>query len=584
MNIIEVENVCFDYISRDEDGKELSRTQVLKDISLTVPEGQFLAILGHNGCGKSTLAKHLNAILLPTSGKVTVAGIDTSDEDRLFDIRQTVGMVFQNPDNQLVATIVEEDVAFAPENMGVPQPEIRRRVDDALKQVDMYEYREHAPHQLSGGQKQRVAIAGVIAMQPRCIVMDEPTAMLDPKGRREVMNTIHMLNREKGITVVLITHYMDEAAQADRVVVMDGGDIIMDDVPEKIFSQVKRLRSVGLDVPQVTELCDMLREKGVDISPEIIHEKQCAEELFKLTGGRSAVIPEKPQETGQDDRPVVLQGEKVTYTYSAGTPFEKTAVNGVDISIRQGEFVGIIGHTGSGKSTLIQHFNGLVKPTSGRILVDGADIWGKGVNIRDIRFKVGLVFQYSEHQLFEETVAKDIAYGPKNMGLSEEEIKQRVRSAAESMDIVKLLDRSPFELSGGQQRRAALAGVLAMDPEVLILDEPAAGLDPKGRDKILGQIKQYHEKYGKTILLVSHSMEDIVKYAGKVLVMNKSRLFCYDTVDNVFSMTEQLAQIGLDVPQITRMSHILKRLGTDIGSDIYTTERAAERLLPLIKA
>ena len=583
MNIIEVENVSFDYIGRDEDGKEISRSPVLKDISLSVPEGQFLAILGHNGCGKSTLAKHFNAILTPTAGKVTVAGIDTSDEERLFDIRQTVGMVFQNPDNQLVATIVEEDVAFAPENMGVPQPEIRRRVDEALKQVDMYEYREHAPHQLSGGQKQRVAIAGVIAMQPKCIVMDEPTAMLDPKGRREVMKTIRMLNKEKGITVVLITHYMDEAAQADRVVVMDGGKIIMDNVPKKIFSRVKELRAVGLDVPQVTELCDMLIEKGVDISPEIIHEQECAEALFMLTKGRSAVIPPKPEESVEDNRPVVLTADKVTYKYSVGTPFEKTAVDSVDLEIREGEFVGIIGHTGSGKSTLIQHFNGLVKPTSGRVLVDGADIWGKGVNIRDIRFKVGLVFQYSEHQLFEETVAKDIAYGPKNMGLTEEEIKQRVVSAAESMDIVKLLNKSPFELSGGQQRRVALAGVLAMDPEVLILDEPAAGLDPKGRDKILGQIKQYHEKYGKTILLVSHSMEDIVKYAGKVLVMNKSRLFCYDTVDRVFARTEELAKIGLDVPQVTRMSHILKSLGTDIGNDIYTTERAAERLLPLIR-
>ncbi len=583
MNIIEVENVSFDYISRDEDGKEISRSPVLKDISLSVPEGQFLAILGHNGCGKSTLAKHFNAILTPTAGKVTVAGIDTSDEERLFDIRQTVGMVFQNPDNQLVATIVEEDVAFAPENMGVPQPEIRRRVDEALKQVDMYEYRDHAPHQLSGGQKQRVAIAGVIAMQPKCIVMDEPTAMLDPKGRREVMKTIRMLNKEKGITVVLITHYMDEAAQADRVVVMDGGKIIMDNVPKKIFSRVKELRAVGLDVPQVTELCDMLIEKGVDISPEIIHEQECAEALFMLTKGRSAVIPPKPEESVEDNRTVVLTADKVTYKYSVGTPFEKTAVDSVDLEIREGEFVGIIGHTGSGKSTLIQHFNGLVKPTSGRVLVDGADIWGRGVNIRDIRFKVGLVFQYSEHQLFEETVAKDIAYGPKNMGLTEEEIKQRVVSAAESMDIVKLLNKSPFELSGGQQRRVALAGVLAMDPEVLILDEPAAGLDPKGRDKILGQIKQYHEKYGKTILLVSHSMEDIVKYAGKVLVMNKSRLFCYDTVDRVFARTEELAKIGLDVPQVTRMSHILKSLGTDIGNDIYTTERAAERLLPLIR-
>ena len=279
----------------------------------------------------------------------------------------------------------------------------------------------------------------------------------------------------------------------------------------------------------------------------------------------------------------VLEVKALTHTYSAGTPFEHKAIDNVDLEVMPGEFLGIIGHTGSGKSTLIQHLNGLLRPPDGQILLDGTDIWERPKEIRKVRFQVGLVFQYPEYQLFEETVAKDIAYGPKNMGLSEEEIKKRVRSAAESMDIVHLLDRSPFELSGGQQRRAALAGVLAMDPEVLILDEPAAGLDPKGRDKILAQIKKYHDEYGKTILLVSHSMEDIVKYAGKVLVMNKSRLFCYDTVDRVFARTDELAKIGLDVPQITRMSHILKSLGTDIGNDIYTTQRAAERLLPLIR-
>ena len=280
LNIIEVENLCFDYISYDEDGKEVGRNPVLKDVSLSVPEGQFLAVLGHNGCGKSTLAKHFNAILTPTSGKVTVAGIDTSDEDKLFDIRQTVGMVFQNPDNQLVATIVEEDVAFAPENMGIPQPEIRQRVDDALKQVDMYEYREHAPHQLSGGQKQRVAIAGVIAMQPRCIVMDEPTAMLDPKGRREVMETIHTLNREKGITVVLITHYMEEAQNADRVIVMNDGKIIADDKPKVIFSDVESLKRVGLDVPQTAELLYNLKKNGFAVDTHALSIKEAAEQIF----------------------------------------------------------------------------------------------------------------------------------------------------------------------------------------------------------------------------------------------------------------------------------------------------------------
>lgn len=583
MDIIKVENLCFDYITQDENGNVTERNSVLKNVDLNVPEGQFLAVLGHNGCGKSTLAKHFNAILTPTEGRVTVCGIDTADDDKIYDIRQSVGMVFQNPDNQIVATIVEEDVAFAPENLGVEPKEIRRRVDEALKQVDMYEFREHAPHQLSGGQKQRVAIAGIIAMRPRCIVMDEPTAMLDPKGRREVMKTIKQLNREQGITVILITHYMDEAAQADRVAVMDGGRIIMDDVPRKIFAQSEKLRSVGLDVPQVTELCCMLREKGVNISNEIIFEEECADAVAVLPlKSKIAEIRGEKSVYKESGREEIARLDGVTYKYSVGTPFEKTAVDNVSLGIEKGEFVGIIGHTGSGKSTLIQHLNGLVKPTEGTVFIDGRDIHGKDVNIRDIRFKVGLVFQYSEHQLFEETVAKDIAYGPKNMGLSEEEIEKAVAEAAESMGITHLLEKSPFELSGGQQRRVALAGVLAMDPEVLILDEPAAGLDPKGRDKILGLIKQYHERSGKTILLVSHSMEDIVKFAGKVLVMNKGRLFCYDETDKVFEQTSELVSIGLDVPQITRLSHRLLERGIDIGNDIYTTERAAQRILTLL--
>jgi len=584
LDIIKTENLCFDYILRDDDGKIIEQSTALRNINLSVPEGQFLAVLGHNGCGKSTLAKHFNAILTPTSGKVTVDGIDTADEDRLFDIRQTVGMVFQNPDNQLVATIVEEDVAFAPENLGVPPEEIRVRVDDALKQVDMYEFREHAPHQLSGGQKQRIAIAGIIAMQPRCIVMDEPTAMLDPKGRREVMKTIKRLNREHGITVILITHYMDEAAQADRVVVMDNGSVLMDDVPRNIFARADELRAVGLDVPQVTELCGMLRKKGINISKEIIFEDECAAAIEMLplnrkTADMTKTVAVKLVGSGEE----AARLENLTYKYSIGTPFEKTAVDNVDLTVNKSEFVGIIGHTGSGKSTLIQHLNGLVKPTSGLVFIDGKDIWGKDVNIRDIRFKVGIVFQYSEHQLFEETVAKDIAYGPKNMGLTGEELDVRVKSAAESMGISHLLEKSPFELSGGQQRRVALAGVLAMDPEVLILDEPAAGLDPKGRDKILSLIKRYHEQSGKTVLLVSHSMEDIVKFATKVLVMNKGKVFCYDETDKVFERTDDLVKIGLDVPQITRLSHRLREKGIDIGNDIYTTDRAAQRLLTLIK-
>ena len=255
---------------------------VLDGVSLEIEEGSFVAVLGHNGSGKSTLAKHMNAILLPSGGSVYVDGIDTADEDKLLDIRRTVGMVFQNPDNQIVANVVEEDVAFAPENLGVPPDEIRRRVDDALKAVNMYSFREHAPHLLSGGQKQRVAIAGVIAMQPRCIVLDEPTAMLDPIGRKDVLSTIKTLNRERGVTVVLITHHMDEAAQADRLVVMAKGKVVADGAPKSVFSQVEELRQVGLTVPQTTALLWELRQEGYDVPLDALSDEECAQALYRL--------------------------------------------------------------------------------------------------------------------------------------------------------------------------------------------------------------------------------------------------------------------------------------------------------------
>ena len=266
---------------------------VFEDLNLTVQEGSFVAVLGTNGCGKSTLAKHFNSILLPTGGKVYVCGIDTSNEDRILTVRRNVGMVFQNPDNQIVANVVEEDVAFGPENLGIASPEIRRRVDSALKQVEMYEYREHAPHLLSGGQKQRVAIAGIIAMEPRCIVLDEPTAMLDPRGRREVIDTIGRLNREKGITVVLITHHMDEAAKADRVVVLNKGKVAADGTPQQVFAQVELLHSLGLASPETVELCWELNKQGFDLPLDKLEPEECAQTLYEhlqgLTAGRKQV-------------------------------------------------------------------------------------------------------------------------------------------------------------------------------------------------------------------------------------------------------------------------------------------------------
>ncbi len=276
----------------------------------------------------------------------------------------------------------------------------------------------------------------------------------------------------------------------------------------------------------------------------------------------------------------VLETQDLTYIYSQGSPFEKTAVDHVNIKIEEGEMVGVMGHTGSGKSTLIQHFNGLLKPSSGKILLDGQDIWADKTKIRDVRFQVGLVFQYPEYQIFEETVYKDIAFGPKNMGLDDAEIKRRVLETAYDIGLdEEILNRSPFDLSGGQKRRVAIAGVMAMNPKVLILDEPTAGLDPAGRDMILGHIKTYHKRVGNTVLIVSHSMEDIAGFADKILVMNKGKLFCYDDTEKVFSRAEEISEIGLDVPQITKVFLELKKHGLNFGKDVYTVEYAKKLLI-----
>ncbi|PWX11011.1 energy-coupling factor transporter ATPase [Clostridium perfringens] len=277
-NMIKSEDLVFKYVSAEEQTEKVA----INHVSMEVKKGEFLVILGHNGSGKSTMAKHMNALLLPSGGKMYIDGLDTSDIENLWEVRRRAGMVFQNPDNQLVATIVEEDVAFGPENLGIDPKEIRERVDDSLKAVGMYEYRKHAPHLLSGGQKQRIAIAGILAMRPKCIVLDEPTAMLDPSGRNEVMKTIKEVNKKFGITIILITHYMDEAAQADRIIVMDKGEKVMEGVPREIFSQVEKIKSIGLDVPQVTELAYELQKEGVDISTEILNIDEMVNALCQL--------------------------------------------------------------------------------------------------------------------------------------------------------------------------------------------------------------------------------------------------------------------------------------------------------------
>ena len=582
-DIIQIDHLLFQY--QREENKET--VTAINDVSFSVKRGSFTAVIGRNGSGKSTLAKNINALLLPSGGAVYVNGYDTRDEAHLWEVRQSAGMVFQNPDNQLVSSIVEDDVAFGPENLGVEPGEIRRRVDESLKKVNMYQHRKRAPHHLSGGQKQRVAIAGVMAMRPDCVILDEPTAMLDPKGRMQVMDIIHQLH-EEGITVVLITHFMEEAAQADRIIIMDDGKVVLDGVPKDVFLHGGKIRDLYLDVPFAVEMAEYLRDHGMEIPGDIIDTdglvKFLNSDAAKLAGNRpaggNAAAQEKCEAVAAKSKvaaeEIVAEVKNLRHVFNAGLPFESVALDDVSFALEKNSFTALIGHTGSGKSTLIQHLNGLLKPTAGVVCIDGADINGGQVKLRDIRRNVGLVFQYPEYQLFEETVLKDVCYGPLNLGLSQEEAEARAKKAIElvGLDYETVKDRSPFALSGGQKRRVAIAGVIAMEPKVLILDEPTAGLDPKSHHDVLLMIEKIKKEGGVTILLVSHNMGDVARLADRVLVMDGGRLWMNGTPQEVFSRVEELSEIGLGLPPATDFMYRLKQAGAPVETTALTVQEA----------
>lgn len=591
MSIIRAKELVHEYIRRDEEGNVEAIQVALDHVNLNVEPGQFISILGHNGSGKSTFAKHINALLTPSEGTLYVDGMNVSDDEYTFAVRQTAGMVFQNPDNQIIASVVDEDVAFGPENIGVPTEQIITRVEKALKMVGMYKYKSHSPNKLSGGQKQRVAIAGVMAMEPKCIILDEPTAMLDPDGRADVLQAVHTLNKEKGITVILITHYMEEVVDSDYVFVMEKGKVFMEGTPREIFKDVDLLKQHSLDVPQVTLLAHELKKAGLNLPDCVLTRKELLEALKESyghlirnqIGGGKLDFPEShPSKKNPTDNVMIL--DHVSYKYSPGTSYEVTALDDVSLNIKEGEFIGIIGHTGSGKSTLVQHLNGLIKSTEGSIYYRGQDIYDKDYDIRDLRTQVGMVFQYPEHQLFETTVFKDVQFGPKNQGLDE---KEQIKRAYEALGLVGLPEEfflaSPFELSGGQKRRAAIAGVIAMKPAVLILDEPTAGLDPKGRDDILGLISDMHEKRGDTVILVSHSMEDVANYVDRIIVMDGGKPVYDGTPKEVFAHYKELEKIGLAAPQVTYVMNDLKAAGFEVKTDATTVEEAKEEILCCVK-
>lgn len=590
MSMVKTDKLVFEYEKRDEEGNVIGTQRAIDEVDIQIDKGRFIAILGHNGSGKSTFAKHINALLVPGGGTMWVGGRDTKDEDELWNIRQSAGMVFQNPDNQIIATVVEEDVGFGPENLGVPTKEIWQRVDDALEKVGMTEYRYRSPNKLSGGQKQRVAIAGVVAMRPECIVLDEPTAMLDPNGRKEVIRTVRDLQKQEKVTVILITHYMEEVTDADYIYVMDKGKVVMEGKPEQIFSKVDLLKHYRLDVPQATAVADELIRKGFPVSAGTLTREALCREVVSLARERERIQDPLGKEVYRDevksrpDEDPVLRLKNLNYIYNPGTAYEKHAMKGVDLDIWQGEFIGIIGHTGSGKSTLIQHLDGLIRATGGELFFQGENIYQEGYSMKTLRQQVGLVFQYPEHQLFEADVLSDVCFGPKNQGLSDEECRQRAKEALQMVGFPETLyNASPFDLSGGQKRRVAIAGVLAMRPKVLVLDEPTAGLDPKGRDDILDQIALLQKTTHMTVILVSHSMEDVARYVDRIIVMNRGEKIFDDTPKRVFRHYKRLEEVGLAAPEVTYLMHELRAQGIPVSTDITLVEEAADEIERVLK-
>lgn len=591
--MIRAEQVRFQYKKRDVDGNVIATEEILKGVDITIKKGEFIALLGRNGSGKTTFSKQLNAILRPSEGTVTVDEMGTRDVEKLYEIRQRVGMVFQNPDNQMVAANVEEEVAFGPENLGMESDIIVARVKQALEQVRMWKRRKTAPNHLSGGQKQRIAIAGILAMHPDYIVLDEPTAMLDPKGRKEVMEALQRLNQEQEMTVILITHDMEEAALASRVILLADGQMRFDGRPEKFFGADALLAEMGMEAPlsyRVRKLIDSdvfekkigdarVEEATIDKREKVAEydktgrEWEASSELVDKKKNKKAEA--ETDEKNQD----LLSLQHVSYIYSPGTAYEKVALDDVNLSLGKGEIVGLAGHTGSGKSTMIQLLNGLLKPTGGTVTFEGKDIHAKGYSGNYLRSKVGMVFQYPEHQMICDTVWEDVAFGPSKQGLTGEACETRVEEALRFVDLPeKYYQASPLQLSGGQKRRVAIAGVLAMHPEYIILDEPAAGLDAAGKREIFDRIRRMSREQGIGVLLVSHSMEDLAEYADRIIVLDDGKKILDDRPAQIFAKRETLETCGLDVPEAVKFADRLRAEGYAIPQTVIREEELLETL------
>lgn len=572
--MIQVENLSFTYAGQVP--ALAGRAPALDDLSVTIREGERVAVIGPNGSGKSTFARCLNGLLLPCAGSVVVDGRSTRDAESVFDIRRRLSLVFQNPDDQLVSTTVESEIAFGLENLGTPHRQMVERVETTIEDFHLQRYRHTPPHLLSGGEKQRLAIAACVALRPGYLVLDEPTALLDPAGRRQVMVLLQELHAD-GVTLIHITQDPSEAARADRLIVMNAGAIFLDGSPTAVFARAEQLRQIGLGVPYATRMAAALQKRGIDIGSDVL-ETTCLEPVlsewcWRHPAGASKATLDVP--LAADAHPAQtpkLSVRDLSFTYEIAPGRSVQALVDVNLDMPAGSAVAVIGPSGSGKTTLAQHLNGLLRPEAGQICLDGRDIWSMA-DQTSVRSQVGLVFQFPELQLFAETVAEDVAFGPRNIGCDEACTQQRRR---EALDVVGLpLDlygnRSPLSLSAGERRRAAIAGVLAMQPQVLVLDEPTAGLDPQAARALMDILTHLREA-GRTLVLISHDMDLVAEIASHVVVMRGGSIALSGTVRKVMADADFERLSNLEAPPSVRLMQGLQRRGCDVPVDLVRHE------------
>jgi energy-coupling factor transport system ATP-binding protein len=560
-SFIKLDNISFSYQE-----KESPNSFILNDLNLSIEKGEFIALIGQNGSGKSTLGKLINALLIPVSGNVFIDSMNTRESVNHSSIRSKVGMVFQRPQDQIVATTVAEDVAFGPGNLGLPPIEIRQRVSNALDLAGLTLFRERPSYLLSAGETQRVALAGILAMRPKCVIFDETTAMLDPSGREMVMDQAKSLNNE-GFTIIFITHLMEEAAQAKRVLVLHQGSLVLDSSPSEVFSSLSRIRSFGLDLPPASLSANSLGKYFPSLPKNILHENELLNAFPKYSGQER---PAEQKEYTKKEKIFSIEVKDLSHTYLQGTPLAHQALEKCNLEVLSSSIHGLIGPTGSGKSTLLQHLNGLISPQSGCVKVLNQSLSDQNLDIKALRCSVGLAFQQPEDQIFEQFVGDEIAFAARNFSVPGK-IADIVRSAMQAvgLDFESFKDRLTSTLSGGERRKVALASTLAGQPQILLLDEPLAGMDPLSRIEITVHLEELKKKE-ITMLISTHQFEDVIELMDRISVMKNGHDLIHGTPEEVFSNEMIMESSGIKAPLVIKIVKKLRDLRWPIPLEIVS--------------